>query len=95
MGGRDYRTRFQLAYDRGIAKGETNGLKKGFKKGREEGREEGIQLGIEKGEFTFVLDSINEGLFSIDYLESKKKWSKDKIRRFLQFQNEQANTVLN
>lgn len=66
MGGRDYRTRSQVAYDKGIEKG------------------------MEKGEFIFVMDAINDGLFSIDYLESKKKWSKAKIRRFLQFQNEQT-----
>lgn len=53
----------------------------GLQLGREEGREE--------GEFGIVLEAINDGLFSIDYLESKKKWSKDKIRRFLQFQSEQ------
>ena len=71
MGGRDYRTRSQVAYDKGI------------------------QLGLEKGEFGIALDAINDGLFSLDYLEKKKKWSKAKIRRFLQFQNEQANAVLN
>ena len=71
MGGRDYRTRSQVAYDKGI------------------------QLGLEKGEFGIVLDAINDGLFSLDYLEKKKKWSKAKIRRFLQFKNEQANAVLN
>lgn len=81
MGGRDYRTRSQVAYDRGIAKGETAGLKKGLRLGREEGREE--------GEFSLALSAIKKGILSLDYFTTEEKWSSDKMRRFEKYKREQ------